>query len=812
MTDNIYKPETLPVLALRNLVIFPGQTISFEVGRLKSIRAIRSAVDSDNRRIFLVSQKDALVEDPKFADLSDVGVVAEIKQLSGSSDSNSFEIVVEGLYRACVREVSRERISLRAVVQRMPELQPQSDDLKVQATLRALKNNFDNYLSVSPRIAPEVFLTILEENDLRVATDNIAGHFHFPVEDKQALLDELNVLVRAEKLCKILIRETEILGIELEIQDKVQERMDKNQRDYYLREQIKVASTELGEDDSPVAEAQKYKDKITALPIDEKSKKRLFEECDRLIKTTPGSPEANVSRTYLERVTNLPWGVFTEDSLDVAKARKILDKDHYGLEDVKERILELIAVKRLAPDVNAQILCLVGPPGVGKTSVAKSLANAMGRRYVRISLGGVHDEAEIRGHRKTYIGSMPGRIITAIEQAQTQNPLILLDEIDKLGSDYKGDPSSALLEVLDGEQNSTFTDHYIDVPFDLSKALFITTANDASRIPGPLFDRMEIIELYSYTAEDKFSIAKKHLVPRQVKNYGMNNKMIRFTDGAIRAIISCYTKEAGVRALDRVICKIIRKVAVKFADGFEGKVTVDPASLEEYLGAPKYKSTKLDFDDMVGAANGLAWTSVGGEMMQIEVAVLEGTGKLELTGSLGDVMKESAKAALTYIRSRAEELSIDPDFYKNKDIHIHVPEGAVPKDGPSAGVTMTTALASALTGRPVVKTVAMTGEITLRGRVLAIGGLREKSTAAFKNGMKTVLIPEENRPDLDKVNDTVKNAVEFIPVSTLDEVLSVALAPKRNSDAHKHSDSNNKKAINTPDNTKPSKGVYCREV
>ena len=811
MTENIYKPETLPVLALRNLVIFPGQTISFEVGRLKSIRAIRSAVDSDNRKIFLVAQKDALIEDPKFTDLGNIGVVAEIKQISGSSDSNNFEIVVEGLYRACVAQVSREKISLRAVIQRVPEIHAPKDNPMTEATLRALKNNFDNYLAVNPRIAPEVFLAILEESSLRTATDNIAGHFHFPVEDKQALLEELDVLVRAEMLCKILVRETEILGIELEIQDKVQERMDKNQRDYYLREQIKVASTELGEDDSPLAEAQKYKEVIATLPIDEKSKKRLNEECERLVKTTPGSPEANVSRTYLERVTNLPWGVFTEDSLDVAKARKILDKDHYGLEDVKERILELIAVKRLAPDVNAQILCLVGPPGVGKTSVARSLAAAMGRKYVRISLGGIHDEAEIRGHRKTYIGSMPGRIITAIEQAETQNPLILLDEIDKLGSDYKGDPSSALLEVLDGEQNSTFTDHYIDVPFDLSKVLFITTANDASQIPGPLYDRMEIIELYSYTAEDKFSIAKKHLVPRQVKNYGMNAKMIRFTDGALREIIGSYTKEAGVRTLDRVICKIIRKVAVKFADGFEGKVTIDPASLEEYLGAPKYKPSKFDFDDMIGAANGLAWTSVGGEMMQIEVAVLDGTGKLELTGSLGDVMKESAKAALTYIRSRAEELSIDPDFYKNKDIHIHVPEGAVPKDGPSAGVTMTTALCSALTGRAVVKTVAMTGEITLRGRVLPIGGLREKSTAAFKNGMKTVLIPEDNRADLDKVNETVKKAIEFIPVSSLDEVLSVALAPTRSTPESKNAQ-RNKKSINTTESQKGTKGVYCREV
>lgn len=811
MTERNYQPEVLPVLALRNLVIFPEQTISFEVGRIKSIRAIKSAVDTETRKIFLVSQKDALVEDPKFHDLSSVGVVAEIKQISGTPDGNNFEIVVEGLYRACVREVNRERVSLRAVVQRLCEVYPDNDDVKTVATLRTLKECFDRYLAVSPRVAPEIFLSILEDEDLAHATDDIAGHFHFTVDDKQALLDELVVIKRAEMMCSVLSRETEVLKLELEISDKVQERMDKNQREYYLREQIKAASIELGDDDSPVAEAQQYKDKISSLPVDEKVKKKLFEECDRFVKTAQGSPEANVARTYLERVVSLPWGVYTTDILDVAAAAKILDKEHYGLEEVKERILELIAVKKFAPDANSQILCLVGPPGVGKTSVAKSLAKAMGRKYVRISLGGVHDEAEIRGHRRTYIGSMPGRVITAIEQAETANPLILLDEIDKLGSDYKGDPSSALLEVLDGEQNSTFTDHYIDVPFDLSKVLFITTANDASAIPAPLYDRMEVIELYSYTSEDKFSIAKKHLVPKQIKNHGMNSKMIRFTDTALRTVISDYTKEAGVRTLDRRIAKIIRKAAVKFANGYEGKITVDPASLKEYLGAPKYKMSKLDFDDMVGAANGLAWTSVGGEMMQIEVAVLDGSGKLELTGSLGDVMKESAKAALTFIRSRADSLDIDVDFYKTKDIHIHVPEGAVPKDGPSAGVTITTALASALTGRSVNKTIAMTGEITLRGRVLAIGGLREKSTAAFKNGMKTVLFPEGNIADLDKINETVKNGIEFIPVSTLDEVLSIALEkPKNRTD---RTESNNKRnAIKNSDCEKKSTGVYCREV
>ncbi len=811
MSKTEKKIEALPVLALRNLVIFPRQTVSFEVGRPKSIRAIRAALDTEERKIFLVSQKDALVEDPKFGDLSTVGVVAKVQQVTGSSESHGFEIVVEGLYRAMITEPGRERVALRAVVAPLEETIPADEDVLTVATLRVLKENFDKYLSVSPRVAPELFLSILEESNIRSATDGIAGHFHLEISDKQALLDELDVLTRARMLCNILSREAQILEIELEIQDKTQEKMDKNQREYYLREQIKAASVELGEDDSPVAEAQKYKERVEALPIDEKSKKKLIEECERLIKTSQGSPEANVTRTYLERVTSLPFGVYTEDSLDVPTARKILDKDHYGLEDVKERVLELIAVKKMAPDANAQILCLVGPPGVGKTSVAKSLARAMGKKYVRISLGGVHDEAEIRGHRKTYIGSMPGRIITAIEQAETANPLILLDEIDKLGNDYKGDPASALLEVLDSEQNSTFTDHYIDIPFDLSKVLFITTANDASHIPGPLYDRMEVIELYSYTAEDKFLIAKKHLIPKQVKNFGMTSKMVRFTDAAIRELIASYTKEAGVRTLDRVISKVLRKVAVEFAEGFEGKYAIDIAALVKFLGEPKYKANKLDLNDMVGAANGLAWTAVGGEMMQIEVAVLPGSGKLELTGSLGDVMKESAKAAVSYIRANADALCIDEDFYKTKDIHIHVPEGAVPKDGPSAGVTITTALVSALTGRAVNKTVAMTGEITLRGRVLPIGGLREKSTAAFKNGMKTVLIPEENKADLQKINDTVKKSIEFIPVSTLDEVLELALCntSKQNFKQAEKTISK-RKSINPEVEKKP--GVYCKEV
>ncbi len=799
----------LPVLALRNLFVFPGQTVCFEVGRLKSIKAVRAACLSTKNLIFLVAQKDAKVEFPEFDELNDVGVVAEV--LQNTRIKHGIEVVVKGLCRARISEIVANENYMKALIEECPEIIPDKNDLQALASLRLLKEKIHEYVSESPDILPEVFLAISEEKDITNATDAIGGHFHFQPEDKQAILSELDVLKRAEKLCSILSGEIEILKVEAELNDKVQQRMDKNHREYYLREQIKAASIELG-DDEATSEIEHFKEKISELCMDEKFKKKLYDECKRLEKNAPGSPEANVIRTYLERVVALPWATYTADKLDVAAARKKLDKDHYGLEEVKERILELIAVKKLAPDANAQIICLVGPPGVGKTSVAKSLAEAMGREYVRISLGGVHDEAEIRGHRKTYIGAMPGKIITALEQAGTANPLILLDEIDKLGKDHRGDPSAAFLEVLDGEQNKTFTDHYVEIPFDLSKVLFVTTANDASQIPAPLYDRMEIIELYSYTAEDKFSIAKKHLVPKQVKNFGMNSKMIRFTDGALREIIGSYTKESGVRNLDRTITKIIRKVAVRFAEGFDGKITITPAILPELLGAPKYKPSKLDFEKMVGAANGLAWTSVGGEMMQIEVAVLDGNGKLELTGSLGDVMKESAKAAVSYIRANCDKLGVESDFYKTKDIHIHVPEGAVPKDGPSAGVTMTTALVSALTDTPVVKTVAMTGEITLRGKVLPIGGLREKATAAFKNGMKTVLIPEENKADLEKVNGTIKNGIEFIPVSSLDEVLSIAL------EIEKDTKKQNKKKANTK--TTPIKnnganikstGVYCKE-
>ncbi len=777
---------TLPVLAMRGVVVFPQMTLHFDVGRQKSISAIRAALNTTGE-IFLTAQIDADIENPEFKDLNKIGVVAEVKQVIKLPNTEVLRVVVEGKYRATVTEPIKTKPILKAVVTEVFEKPVRKVDAPYsEALVRTLRDLFDDYAELLPRLSPDVEMTVHTEDNVGTLTDYIVSNTLLMYEDKQALLSELNPLKRAERLCSVLIKETEILGLQHSIHDEVHERMDKNQRDYFLREQLKVISQELNDEESPEEESEKYKAQINALPLEDKYKKKLLDESDRLLKLSSSSAEANVTRTYLDRVLALPWNNETKDSLHLDKARKVLDKDHYGLTEVKERIVELIAVKKLSQNVNSQILCLVGPPGVGKTSIAKSLAKAMNKNYARISLGGVHDEAEIRGHRRTYIGAMPGRIISALEQAGSKNSLILLDEIDKLGNDYKGDPSSALLEVLDGEQNSTFVDHYLDVPFDLSKVLFITTANDASSIPGPLYDRMEIIELYSYTAEEKFRIAKKHLVPKQLKNFNITTKMLSITDSALRLIIDGYTKEAGVRTLERVITKILRKSAVKFADGFTGKITVTPDNLEEFLGARKYKDTDLSLENMIGAVNGLAWTKVGGEIMQIEASILEGTGKIELTGSLGDVMKESAKIAVSFVRSRANELGIDPDFYKNKDIHIHAPEGAVPKDGPSAGVTMTTALVSALTNRPVKPDVAMTGEISLRGNVLAIGGLKEKSMAAYKNKMKTVLIPKDNLPDLEKVDDVVKENVQFIAVSTLDEVLNLALTKPRKSPKSKN--------------------------
>ena len=635
---------------------------------------------------------------------------------------------------------------------------------------------FNEYSIIAQKLPNDINMGVAKLSEPGALADYIVGNIPLDYPQKQEVLSEIDSLKRIQKLVDILGKEVKLLQLEEDINDRVQSQIDENQKEYYLHEQLKAINAELGEGDNPASEADGYREKILKLHLDADSEKKLLNECDRLKYVQPSSPESAVSRNYLDKILELPWHIYSKENLNIDNARRILDRDHYGLKDVKERILEFIAVRKLSPNIKGQIICLVGPPGVGKTSVAKSLAKALNRKYERISLGGVHDEAEIRGHRKTYIGAMPGSIIEAVIRTKTSNPLILLDEIDKLASDYKGDPSSALLEALDPEQNNTFRDHYIEIPFDLSKVLFVTTANDKNEIPAPLLDRMEVIELFSYTHEEKFNIAKKHLIPKQLKENGIKASQLHFTDNAIHSIIDGYTREAGVRTLERTFAKVMRKAAVKITEGYTGKISVKPTGLEAYLGPKKYKPESQGHKDEVGVVNGLAWTSVGGEMLKVEAVKMPGTGKLELTGSLGDVMKESARTAYSYIRSISEALPLDMDFYKNTDIHIHFPEGAVPKDGPSAGIAITTAVVSALTGIPVRADIAMTGEVTLTGNVLPIGGLKEKTMAAYRNGIKTVLIPEENVSDLKEIDDAVKENVDFISVSKADEVLSLALS------------------------------------
>ncbi len=765
--------KMMPVVALRGLVVFPGMFIHFDVGRSKSMTAVKEAM-SGNREVFLVAQKDIAVEDPEQADLYEIGVIATVCQtlkISGKADG-PVRVAVEGLRRARLVDLMNGKRSLHGVVMPMEDKPTRGASKEYeQALVRHTKDLFEEYSSVAPQLPQDMNISVLRENDPGKLADYIAGNIMLDYQDRQKILENLQYVRRLEDVCVMLSKESRLLMLEADIQDKVQNQIDDNQKDYYLREQLRVISEELG---GGADELDEYRSKIEALKADDEIKDKLLKACTRLEKSAPQSPEAAVERNYLDVCLALPWGKYSKDNLNIAHARKVLDNDHYGLKDVKERILELLAVRKLSPDITGQIICLSGPPGVGKTSVARSIARAMGREYVRISLGGVKDEAEIRGHRKTYIGSMPGRIMDAVQKAGVSNPLILLDEIDKLSSDYKGDPTSALLEVLDPEQNSTFRDHYIELPFDLSRVLFITTANLSQNIPAPLQDRMEMIELGSYTAEEKFHIAKNHLVKKQIKRHGMTSADLRIADDAIRAMIEGYTREAGVRKLEQKIAAVCRKAAMKVAEG-SGKITVKAGDLNEYLGNPKYLRENLAGKNEVGVVNGLAWTQVGGEMLTVEAAVLEGSGKLELTGSLGDVMQESARAAVSCIRAMADKLAIDKDFYKTKDIHIHVPEGATPKDGPSAGVTMATALLSALSGVAVRGDVAMTGEITLRGRVLPIGGLREKSMAAYIAGVKTILIPADNLGDLDEVVDVVKQNVQFIPVRTAEAVWAQAL-------------------------------------
>ena len=764
----------LPTIALRGLVVFPNNLVHFEVGREKSIAAVEWAM-ANNSNVFLVAQKSMDTTEPQQADLFSYGVVAEVKQVLRVS-GDLVKVLVEGKYRAKLSVLDASGDFLLSEVRPAPVRTGKADDaVETEALLRALKAGFDEYLGMNPRLGKDVVFAIVSSDDPAFLSEYMPANLLFRYEDKQAVMDEGTLNGRLKKLIEMLRRECQVMKIEKEIAEKVNESMDKNQRDYYLHEQLHIISDELGEGDDTHAEADEYRRRITELHLAEDSEKKLLKEVDRLAKMQGSNQEATVIRTYLDTCLDLPWNTFTVDDLDISRAQQILDRDHYGLKKVKDRILETLAVRKLAPDVKAQIICLVGPPGVGKTSIARSIAESMGRKYVRISLGGVRDEAEIRGHRRTYIGAMPGKIITAMISAKSANPLMLLDEIDKLAGDFRGDPAAALLEALDPEQNSTFNDHFIDIPFDLSHVLFITTANDLGSIPGPLRDRMDVIELPSYTRVEKYNIARKHLLPKQLKACGLTGK-VTLSQSALYGIIDGYTREAGVRNLERTITSVLRKCARKIAAGDTESVSVTGTMLEQLLGPRFVKPDFLNRTNAVGIANGLAWTSVGGETLPIEVQVMDnGSGKITVTGSLGDVMKESAQLAVTWVRVHAAEYGIDPEKLKKCDLHIHAPEGAVPKDGPSAGVTLTTALVSCLSGIPVRGDVAMTGEITLHGNVLPIGGLREKSMAAYREGMKTVLIPKDNEPDLYEVDDEVKKNLTFLPMQSLTQVLNAAL-------------------------------------
>lgn len=763
---------TVPVLPLRGLVVFPKTLIHFDVGRKKSITAINKAMKS-NQLIFLATQKDAVDNEPTLLDLYKTGVIAKVIQVLKQPD-NITRIVIEGQCRAKVLAPVFDEKCLMAEIEVLEDDRPKLT-AKDSALMRAVKKEFEKYLDVSPKVPSDIIFKVALCKRPGELADFISSNLILDYHVKQTILDIFDETERLEYVLDVLTNENYVLGIEEEISRKAKERIDDNQRDYVLREQKKVIEHELGEDDNPSEDADSYAERIIELKLDDKSTETLLKECQKLMRMPYGSQEASVIRTYLDMVVELPWNNSTKDKIVISKIRKALDKSHYGLEKIKERIIEELAVKKLSDKKNGQIICLAGPPGVGKTSIAQSIAKAIGRESQRIALGGVRDEAEIRGHRRTYIGSMPGRIMSAIQNAGTNNPVLILDEIDKLGADYKGDPTSALLEVLDGEQNNKFVDHYIDIPFDLSNVMFITTANDISTIPAPLRDRMEIIEVNSYTREEKFHIAKKHLVPKQLDKCGFTAKEVKFTQKALYSLIDFYTREAGVRTLERKIGSILRKCAVKRLEDDICDFKIDEKRIEELLGHKKYLPDTYSKSDEIGVVNGLAWTSVGGELLPIEIAVMDGTGKLELTGSLGDVMQESAKIAVTCVRSHSNALGIDGNFYKNKDIHIHAPEGAVPKDGPSAGITMATAIYSALSYNAVRHDVAMTGEITLRGRVLPIGGLKEKSMAAYKHGIKTVIIPKDNEPDLQDVDDIVKQNVTFIPVESFTEVISIAV-------------------------------------
>ena len=764
----------LPVLPLRGLTAFPNMIIHFDVGRMMSIRALEASM-KNAQRLFLTAQRELKTDTPTADDLYQIGTVCVVRQILRLPGDN-IRVLVEGRSRAVAHQFTvpeQEGDCIYAEVEELGDYVIGVTERRAQALVRTAQERFAEYAQNSSRISPDMEMTVAEGGEPGWLADYITQNLPVEVEAKQEILEELNVTRRLAMVIRLLGEETEILKIENEIQDELKTQMDKNQREYYLREQIKVIQSELGEQDT-AAEAESYRKRVLDLHLPQECEDKLIKEVDRFAKLGGSNAEQGVVRAYLDTVLELPWNKKSEERLDLAEAQSILDRDHYGLKKVKERIMEFLAVKTLAPGLKGQVLCLVGPPGVGKTSIAKSVAEAMGRTYARMSLGGVRDEADIRGHRKTYIGAMPGRIIDALRRAGTSNPLILLDEIDKMGNDFRGDPASAMLEVLDTEQNVAFRDHYIELPFDLSDVLFLTTANDLSTVPRPLLDRMEVIELSSYTEEEKRQIALHHLLPKQMKKHGLEKGQLVLSEKMLGKVIAGYTREAGVRRLEQLLAKLCRKAAKHVADGGK-RLTVSEKNIEELLGIALYKDDVVSKRDEVGIVNGLAWTSVGGEMLEVEVAVVPGTGKIEVTGNLGNVMQESAKAAVTFVRSRATELSIDPMFYKDNDLHIHFPEAAVPKDGPSAGVTITTALVSALTEAPVRHDVAMTGEVTLRGRVLPIGGLREKTMAAYRAGIKTVVIPKDNEADLQDIEPVVRETLHFVSAARMDTVMETAI-------------------------------------
>ncbi|MBN9653862.1 endopeptidase La [Halobacillus sp. GSS1] len=763
--------KKIPLLPLRGLLVYPSMVLHLDVGREKSVQALEQSMMDDNE-ILLVSQKEVNIDEPSKDDLYEIGTIARVKQMVKLPNGTN-RVLVEGLYRAHVDQLVDDEDFYYANITKIED--EHVGENEEEALMRMLMDQFEKFVKVSKKVSQETFNTVSDIDEPSHMADMIASHLPVKQKEKQSILETANVKERLQKLVDMIGNEREVLQIEQKIGKRVKKSMEKTQKEYYLREQMKAIQNELGDKDGKSGEVAQLKEKIEQAHMPERVEEIAYKELGRYEKVPQSSAESSVIRNYIEWLVALPWSNETEDNLDVNRAEKILDEDHYGLEKVKERVLEYLAVQKLTQTIKGPILCLAGPPGVGKTSLAKSIARSINRKFVRISLGGIRDEAEIRGHRRTYIGAMPGRIIQGMKRAETVNPVFLLDEIDKMASDFRGDPSSAMLEVLDPEQNGTFSDHFIEENYDLSKVMFVATANNISNIPGPLRDRMEIITIAGYTEVEKVHIAKEHLLPKQVKENGLKKGQLQLRDDALLKLIRRYTREAGVRGLERELASLCRKAAKIIVSGDKQRVVVTEKQLEELLGRPKFRYGRAELEDQIGAATGLAYTTAGGDTLSIEVSIYPGKGNLTLTGKLGDVMKESAQAAFSYIRSRANELNIDPEFVEKNDIHIHVPEGATPKDGPSAGITMATALVSALTGRPVRKEVGMTGEITLRGRVLPIGGLKEKSLSAHRAGLTKIIIPDQNEKDLEDIPDSIKEGLTFVPVKHLDEVLEQAL-------------------------------------